>query len=226
MTSRYGNRSFNLGNHSDRGQETSPHNKYVDNHHHIQYSANESDIRLAEVEKQEHEDKINKLEQKIEILMKEKAEDREKIDKLESELNNDTNDTNPLSKYINNRYDLNEINDNSSQNVLIKSQSMGNDNSTPFNRISNGSYSQDQSYDDEVQSRFSHEAHRKIEENLRERITELKKELNEQKLETQKVTAERDLLQTQLIQLKVDWANSELERAQSSMSPEKADYDE
>lgn len=59
---------------------------------------------------------------------------------------------------------------------------------------------------------------------MRERITELKKELNAQKEANEKVTAERDSLETQLIKVKTEWAIAELERAKDSMSPNKSNY--
>lgn len=83
LTSRYGNRSFNMGNNmSDRLQESSPH---ASNEHKNEYSTNESDVRLAELVEQENEDKIKILEQKLDKVIREKTEFHKKIQKLEFE---------------------------------------------------------------------------------------------------------------------------------------------
>lgn len=63
--------------------------------------------------------------------------------------------------------------------------------------------------------KFNYEAHWVIEENLRERISELKKELNSQKEANEKLTAERDSMESQLIRVKTEWAMAELEREQN-----------
>jgi hypothetical protein len=78
-----------------------------------------------------------------------------------------------------------------------------------------------ESNDEKKQSNFNYAAHWVIEENLRERISELKKELTDKKETIETLTAERDNMETQLIKVKTQWANSELQNAQIRMSPEK-----
>lgn len=82
------------------------------------------------------------------------------------------------------------------------------------------------SFVEEKQNKFNYEAHWVIEENLRERISELKRDLAEKKSLIDTVTAERDMMETQLIKVKAEWANSELERAQMHLSPSKSDSDD
>lgn len=92
------------------------------------------------------------------------------------------------------------------------------DNSSP----SKGSM--EQSFEEEKQSKFNYAAHWVIEENLRERITDLKKELASERASLEEMTASRDSIEQQLIQVKAEWANAELERAQMGMEPRNEDY--
>ena len=78
----------------------------------------------------------------------------------------------------------------------------------------------------EIQKKFNYEAHWVIEENLRERIFELKKEINTLKENNEKITAERDSMESQLIRVKTEWANAELSRAKNDLSPTKNDYND
>jgi chromosome segregation ATPase len=78
-----------------------------------------------------------------------------------------------------------------------------------------------ESFDEKRQSKFNYEAHWVIEENLRERISELKKELTNWKATIEEINAQKDSFEDQLIKVKTQWANSELERALMHMSPDK-----
>lgn len=81
-----------------------------------------------------------------------------------------------------------------------------------------------ESFEESKQKKFNYEAHWVIEENLRERISELKKEINTLKGLNEKITAERDSIESQLIRVKTDWANSELSRAKQVLSPRNREY--
>lgn len=82
------------------------------------------------------------------------------------------------------------------------------------------------SEDEKKRSKFNYEAHWVIEENLRERISELKKDLAGKKETIESITCERDSIETQLIQVKTQLANSEFEKYQIHMSPEMDESDD
>lgn len=81
-----------------------------------------------------------------------------------------------------------------------------------------------ESFEETKQKKFNYEAHWVIEENLRERISELKKEINTLKGNNEKITAERDSIESQLIRVKTEWANAELNRAKQVLSPRNGEY--
>jgi len=82
------------------------------------------------------------------------------------------------------------------------------------------------SKDEKKQSDFNYQAHYVIEENLRERISELKKDLAEKKETIESITSERNSIETQLIHVKTQLANSEFEKYQFHMSPDMDDSDD